>query len=398
MISFLNGLMGVQTAESADLSRRSFLGVMGGLAATALVGCGSNETIAPDGGIHPQVDGGGGTDSGADAGTLTYRIETGYAQLPCQYPSDLDAYTGKILTVCTPGGSMPGDNNQISQFDPASAARPIPSSTLLDLEDVSGRSLNKLSQLSATLGVVTANDGLYEVRLTGAGLPRFITFPSGTTYATGALRVGNKLFVTTANLDVASSTYNPGTLQIYDLATDGSILETTRRSIPTSRKNPTGLALRNANTLVVLNSGDYSPMAASSLDLIDPATEAISNTIPLGTLTAQNTDKIALSPDGDTAVIGSADGTGRVLFVNLQTGAVTPQILSGTQFHSSIRIGDGRVFVTDFNTGLLTILDLATQAVLQSLNLMTDQAGPSELLGHDLIQAMPYGAVRVYAG
>lgn len=380
-----------------DMSRRAFLATAVGGTLAAIVGCGGEDTYV-DGGMRPVPDG------GADAGASTYQLEAGYVRLPCRFPADLDLRTGSsVAALCTSGGTQPGDHNHLAQFNPAATARPILSSVSRDIEDVEGRFLNQFTELSASFGVVTANDGLYEVPLSGSGTPRHIPFPAGVTYATGALRVGNKLFVATANLN--GTAYDTGTLQIYDLAADGSILDGTRRSRNTSRRNPTGLTLLSDGSVLVLNSGDYTPSARASLDFFDPDSETLlqDDTIALGSLTAQNMGEIAV--EGDTAVIGSADGTGRVLRVNLATGEVTTQTLAGTQFHSSIKATGGRALVTDFNSGLLTLLDLLTGGILQTFNLrevlsvpsgQNVEAGPSEVFAGAFIQAIPYGGVRVY--
>lgn len=379
-----------------DMTRRAFLATTAGIFAT-LAGCGGEDTYV-DGGRRPVPDG------GTNAGTSTYQLETGYLSLACRFPADLDLRTGNsVAALCTSGGSQPGDHNHLARFNPAATARPILSSVLKDIEDVDGRFLNQFTELSASFGVVTANDGLYEVPLSGSGSPRHIPFPAGVTYATGALRVGDKLFVATANLNGAA--YDTGTLQIYDLAADGSILDGTRRSRNTSRRNPTGLTLLSDSSILVLNSGDYTPSATASLDFFDPDDETLiaEDTIELGALTAQNMGEIAV--EGDTAVIGTADGTGRVLRVNLATGEVATQTLAGTRFHSSIKTTGGRALVTDFNSGLLTLLDLLTGGILQTFNLrealgvpsgQNVEAGPSEVFAGAFIQAIPYGGVRVY--
>lgn len=378
------------------ISQRTFLAGLFSLALT-FVGCRSSEEVRdaslppPDTGMRP--------DSGMDAGRPThFQIEPNYAGLPCHYPSDIDLYMGRMIGVCTTGGSQPGDRNHLFDFDPASGTRPISSTTRLDLPAAAGRSLNQFAAApTGNRGVVTTNDGLYEVNLGSPTSNRFIAFPSGMTYGGGAVYAGNKLFVPVANL-VGITTYNPGRVLVYDVDSGGVLQEGTVRSIATSRLNPTGVALRSPSTLVVLNSGDFSTSPQAAIDLIDAASEMVQRTIQLGSLTAQVSGEIALSSDGNTAVIGTSDNSGRVLFVNLDAGTITTRTLTGTRFHSSVVIDPvyGIVSVTDFNAGTVTVLDLPTQAILQSLMVASGEAGPSETYNGSLIQATPYGAVRIF--
>lgn len=389
-------------ATQGMIARRSFLGLTG----LALLNCLSPETVKPAGKPFPNPGVGGeagtGGDDRADDGVSSYQLETGYLELPCKYAADLDRHGGSVLALCTTGGSKAGDHGHLAVFDAASAMRPIPSSLFKDIEEVPGRFLNQVIPISEALCVVTANDGFYEVPLTGSGSPRFIPFPAGVTYGAGGVRVGKKLFLATANLN--GSTYDAGGIQIYDLAADDSILENTRRSRATSRKNPTGFSILPDEKVMVVNSGDYTPGSQASLDFFNPETETLDKTVPLGTATLQNSGEAA-NEDG-IAVLGTADGSGRVFYVDLNTGEIVTRTLSGTQFHSSVKISNGRVLVTDFNSGLLTLLDLLTGGVLQTFDLREElgiaadenvEAGPSEVVDGQFIQAIPYGAVRVYA-
>jgi hypothetical protein len=306
-----------------------------------------------------------------------------------------------VVGVGTAGGGEPGDRNHLFDFDPASATRPIPSSPRLELPATDGRFLNHLAKRpTGSRAVLTANDGLYDLLLGAAPTQRYIAFPSGNNFAGGAVYAGDKLFVAAANATVngdGTMTFGTGRVLVYSLSGSGVIQESTMRSIPTTGKNPTGLALRGGSTLVVLNSGPFGAGARASLDLIDVATESVTRTIDLGTFTGQVSAEVALTEDGNMAVIGSADDS-RLTVVDLNSGFLYPTTLPGTQFHSSVKIDDdlGILYVTDFNAGSVTVLNLATRAIIQSLLLGSGEAGPSEIYDGALIQSIPYGAVRVY--
>lgn len=397
-MSLLN-LFGITSvaAQSGSLamSRRSFLGVMGGLTATALVGCdGTNPSTRPDGGT-------GGTDSGTSVPT-DFDMEANFAALPSHYPSGFSFYTDRLYGVGTAGGDQPGDRNHIFRLDPSASARPIPSSAFLELPDVPGRFLNHLGKHpSNAKAVLTTNDGFYELALGGTAGQRFVAFPSGNNFGGGAVYSANKLFVAAANGTVGSDgsvSFGTGRILIYPLNGSGVAQEAGVRGIDVTGMNPTGLALRNATTLAVLNSGpSLGGTATSSIDLIDINSETVIRTIPLGAFRAQLSGKLAITANGRTAVVGNASGTG-VLFVDLETGEITTRLIAGSQFHSSVNIEDdlGIASVTDFNAGSVTFFNLATRAIIRSLLLGFSEAGPSLFLDGDLIQSGPYGAARVF--
>lgn len=397
----LFNLFGVQSLQTAEMSRRGFLSALGTLAAVSVVGCGeSNPSNRPDGG-----GGMGGTDGGVDGGISNFQVEANFAQLPSHYPAALSFYADRLFGVGTAGGSEPGDRSHIFNLDPAAAARPIPSLAFLELPTVDGRFLNHLAKRdSGTKAALTTNDGFYELSLGGSPSQRFVAFPSGNNFGGGAAYTANKLFVAAANGTVGSDgsvSFATGRVLVYPLTVSGTAQEASVRAIDVTGKNPTGIALKNASTLVVLNSGpSVGGSAQSSLDLIDINSETVIRTIPLGAFRAQLSGKLAITADGRTAIIGSANG-GDILFVDLESTSASPisRSIAGSQFHSSVNVEDdlGIASVTDFNAGTVTFLNLATRAIIRSIMLGFTEAGPSLFLDGDLIQSGPYGAARVFA-
>jgi hypothetical protein len=400
-MSFITNLFGINNALAASaLSRRDFLRAAGGMTALALVGCGENN--AP---IRPDASGGtGGTDGGMDTGVPTdFGVEAGFAALPSHYPSSFHYYAERLFGVGTAGGGMVGDRSHIFSLDPDSASRPVPSSAFLELPEVPSRFLNHLGKRpSGTRAALTANDGFYELSLGGSPSQRFIAFPPGNGFGGGAVYAGDKLFVVVANGTIngdGTVTFGTGRILVYPLSSSGVAQEGSVRSIDVTGLNPTGLALRNASMLVVLNSGpSIGGTAGSSLDLIDVASEAVVRTIPLGAFRAQLSGGLAVTSDGRTAVVGSSTGTG-VLFVDLESGEIVSRSVAGSQFHSSVNVEDdlGIASVTDFNQGSVTFFNLVTRAIIRSVMLGFGEAGPALFLDGDLIQSGPYAAARVYA-
>jgi hypothetical protein len=402
--------------NSALVTRRGFLATLGGLSALSLTGCGSSQGTGqgtepsgasgyPGSGLDGGLGAGGGAgghagiDSGIDAQGVDahpsrFRLDADFARLPSHYSSDLAFYESRILGVATAGGPEIGDRNHLFTFDPA-ASVPIESYSELDLSGTAGRFLNGLVTRMGGQGIVTANDGFFEFGLGSPHSQRFLPFPTGTSYGGGALYAGGKLFMAAANLNGVD--YDPGAILIYDVDGAGAVQEATLRRLTTSGLNPTGVALRGTSGLAVLSSGVFGAGAQAFLDLIDMTSETVARSIPLGGLTAQVSHEIALTPDGRTAVIGTADDSGRALFVDLDTGEVVTQTIEGTRFHSSVKIDSalGIVYVSDFNGGSVTVLDLATHAVLASVALASGEAGPSEIYGGALIQSLPYAAARI---
>lgn len=398
-MAVFNTLLGIQTAaQLPEITRRNFLG-LGGLTALSLIGCG---------GEGAKIKGGAGT-GGADTGIETerpmdFRLEANFAQLPCRYPADLEGYKSRILALATPPGETTGDHNHLARFNP-NGSGPLLSSIFRDIEEVGGRRLNQFFQISDDWGAITANDGFYTFPLSGSGSPHFVSFPEGVSMGNGLQRIGNKLFVATSNglinPDGVTVTFGTGQIQIYDLAADGSLLNETPRSRNTSRRNPTGLAVRGSQ-LVILNSAPYGSVSTGSLGegSVDLMNASVVRTIVLGDLYAQVSGEIALSEDGNTAVIGTADGSGRVILLNLETEDPTSLTLPGTTFHSSVKVDRNLAYVTDYGredlgTGSVTVLDLAGRSVLRSIALMFGAAGPSEVYEGFLLQAGPYRVDRI---
>jgi len=158
--------------------------------------------------------------------------------------------------------------------------------------------------------------------------------------------------------------------------------------------NPTGTARLPDNRALVLNSGDFSPTAQALLDIIDPSTETIAKTIDLGNLTAQVNGEIALTESGEQAIIGSGDGSGRILRVDLETDSIETLAGTGTNFYSSVQVDGPLVYATDFS-GVIDVFNLEDGSRLQSLNLATGNAGPSIVFDGRLYQVAGRNVYRV---
>lgn len=386
--------------SGGDISRRSFLAGLGGLAALTIAGCGTSESDPDSGHLG---DGG----HGPDTLPSSFPVESDYATLPSRFSAALNVGSDRVVGLATTCAEpQTGDRNHLFRFDP-DAALPSLAQDEFNFEALAGRKLSNFVRRGTTnRAVVTANDGFYQLTLGSTAAPRFIEYPSGVTFGGGALYHGAKLYIAAANLDEASLAYGDGKLLVYNLDGSNWVIDTPPLQIPTSRRNPTGVALRGANELVVLNSGDFSSSSRASIDIINTASNTVARTIQLGALTAQVSSQIALTSDGRTAVIGTSDQSGRVLFVDLETGEVSsPLVLGGTTFHSSVKIDQNLVYVTDFGVddrvqpensrSSVTVLNLATRAVHHTINFLFGAAGLSEIYEGTLIQSVPYGAVRI---
>ncbi len=388
---------------SSDLSRRQLVGMaaagLGSLLIPGLIqGCqdgstkGTGET--------------GGTDGGTDAGTefvppTDFTIETLVdGSLGSEFTADLDRHQNRLLGVSTLDGG--GGANQIYALDPSANSLPIDPSLDRDFGDLGTRTLNQLAELVASRAVVTSDDfnaggasGVFEFNLeNGAEAHQaLLAFPAEYNFGGGVFYVAGKLFVPTANFN-PDFTYNPGTVLIYDVTDAGNIVAASLRVFATSGLNPTGSARLSDNRALVLNSGDFSGTAQALLDIIDPATETIEKTIDLGNLTAQVNGEIALTESGQQALIGSADGSGRVLRVDIETDTIETLVGTGTNFYSSVQVDGLLVYATDFS-GVIDVFNLENGNRLQSLNLATGNAGPSVVFDGRLYQVAGRNVYRV---
>lgn len=187
--------------------------------------------------------------------------------------------------------------------------------------------------------------------------------PGTPSFAKGIDLVGEKIFVVSSNVSFAtgSAVYKPGTVFAFD-ATRHPIA-----TIATSQVNPTSVGhfeLGGITYLAVVASG---PMNGgdnkSHLDIINPSTLALTQSIPLpfGSLGISGEITIA----GGRMAIGSADNSGRIIVLNTHDLSAAPLILtvpeafekSGFHFISMARLTpDGKYLAAgNYNTGKVAV-------------------------------------------
>lgn len=375
---------------------------------------GQERAMDPDTGNMTPID------SGRRDANVTIPVPTNftvtdqYIDLPCYYPGDIDVIGTQLFGTCTTGGGQAGDRNHIFRADLNSAARPIPSEAVVDLPEIAGVNLNQLISLSDSVAIVTANDRFYEVDL-NAGTYQENNYPDGHNSGAGGIRLGDQFVMTTSNVDFVTFGYDPagGGLFLYDVVNDG--LDTASlSSFRTAGLNTTGVALLDSARILVVNSGEFSDTAEAVIDIVDVSQlPAGSSEAPLPTersirisnLTAQVAGEAAIfgNGNGQLSVLGSAAYSnttpfaGELAFINVDTGASERMDVPGTLFHSSVKVDDTRqvAYVTDFNAGTVNVINLQERAVIQTLQVLSGEAGPSELYQGQLIQAGPYQAALV---
>jgi hypothetical protein len=403
-LNALTAAQTVQTASNLEMSRRGFL-ALGGVTALTLAGCGPSSDTGLD-----AYGGTGGTDAGGDivvpTGLGAERDGHGdlvkMVNLPWAFPSHIGYYTDRILGVGTDQAGVP---NQIFEFLPSSPDRPIAWTSRLEVGGT--RRLNYLARrTNGSRYALTTDAGFYELALGSSPSQGFVDFPAApagqVNFGGGAVYAGNKLFIALSSGSIGSDGFtvtfgDMGNLLVYDVGSSGAAQQSSRRLRETGGRNPTGLAMiPGTSTLLILNSGpvvNESPQ--SSLVLFDTNSERILHTIPLINFRAQLSGGIAVSDDGQFAVIGGASGPD-VLFVDLDIGSVgarTP--IPGTSFHPSVRLDASRgvAYVSDFS-GIVGMLDLVERTLIDSA--AVGSGGPSALAGSDLIQVIMNGAMRLY--
>jgi hypothetical protein len=352
-----------------QISRRELLS---GIVTTSLAACLTNDSNGP---ARPKF------------------VSQDYAHLIATHSAGIVNYRGRFLALGTPTKNQTnelGERNHIVEIVPSSDPR-----SFLDLPNAEELFVGGIALVSSDVAMVTG-DQLYQISLADKTyLP--ISLASNPMRSNGALRAGNKLFVTASHpISLV------GALNVYDLSSDGTITGT-GRAIATVGSNPTGLAERGSE-IIVLHTGDYGPNSLAHLSFFDFDGRRTRDALLLGAMTAQNSGTIAITSDGNTAIIGTSDNSGRVFLVDLAEGKVMTSLnlpKAVRSFHSSIVTGevDGRdyAFVTDYNSGLLMILDVEDRTFLPSINLVTDRAGPSLFHNGELIQTIPNAAVLVYS-
>lgn len=194
-------------------------------------------------------------------------------------------------------------------------------------------------------------------------------------HARGLAEVGNRIFVATANKvpnagNPAQSYFNPGTVAVFDRTT-GTFTD----FILTTDYNPNSIVAAGGRVYVV-NGGDYNPdrvppiAGPSSIDVIDPDTLEVVQNIPLGNVAAGIPGEAAVSADGSTMALTTADNSGNIVVVDLEAG--TSREVSVTAAASVSLTGisldpTGRyAYVGSFNDGVLYLVDLDTDTVVDS--------------------------------
>ncbi len=183
-------------------------------------------------------------------------------------------------------------------------------------------------------------------------------------YPKGLVEIADQVFIATSNYDEAHDDYQPGTVLAFQRATGNYGV------LSTSGYNPTSVGEANGRLLVVSSGAvDRNGLATTDgfLDIFDPLSHDLVRGIPLGRRGAGVSGEISLSPDGGTAYLPTADNSGRILAVNLNTGALREISMaaagvSGARvFFPSLQVSaDGRYgAVANFNDGKIYPLDLA---------------------------------------
>jgi DNA-binding beta-propeller fold protein YncE len=375
-----------QAAPQGMLNRREFI-ALGGITALTLAGCESSPVV-PD--AHGSV---GGSDADKPVPAHLNAEDGRFVNFPWA-PSHLVYCTDRILGVGA---------DRIFDFRPSDSQL---TPRLLFSSTGNEHSGHLARQGTGNRYVRTTNLGFYEILLGAtpdeSSPGKLISFPEPPTgqqnFGGGAVYFGDKLFIALSSgeidKDYTTVTFGAsGTLLVYGTGPDGAVQQGSRRLHPTGGRNPTGLAMiPGTKTLLILNSGPVrNESPASSLVFFDTVSETVMTTIPLNSFRAQLSGDIAVSDDGKRAVIGSSKGSD-VLFVDLQARRVADRTsMTGTSFHPSVRIDDSRgvVYVSDFLSGVVAMLNLAKPTLIDSLSLGSKiNAGPAVLAGDDLVQSV----------
>ncbi|MGH2898540.1 MAG: thrombospondin type 3 repeat-containing protein, partial [Solirubrobacteraceae bacterium] len=137
-----------------------------------------------------------------------------------------------------------------------------------------------------------------------------------TNFTSSALRIGNRLVVSTSNIQQAGSSpvFNPGTVLFFALDDSGATTTVAPASpffALTSDPNPVALTELPGGRVAVTNAGLYDASfppqvtGSGSIDSLDVATGLLVGSIPLGAGDPSGRS-LALDPTGSVAVAGSA--------------------------------------------------------------------------------------------
>lgn len=141
-----------------------------------------------------------------------------------------------------------------------------------------------------------------------------INFPKG------AALLGNRLCLTTSNLNLETMGYFDGTVLCFDYI-NGTVNDDTAQFLKTSGQNPTGIRTID-NKMWVLSSNHFEAQKETdaTLDVFDPVTMQIERTLRLGAKTMQI--EAAFLVDGSNAYIGAQMPPTEFEIVDLETGRV----------------------------------------------------------------------------
>lgn len=347
------------------ITRRAFLA---GLGSTALVGC-----LGPDFATRP-----GATDSGSGpAPADSYRglRVSKLAEFDNRFASGIVAASNTLWGVAAPAYGAAADPNHLFALDKAQESLEIiPPADQMQY-------VNFALKLEGGVLLVT-NGGLVmlpnDLNLENI---QFFGHRQGT-IGSGALTVGSRLFVTTSDFDLSRGRFGvagDGYVSAYELAA-GTMKDTPPqvKSI-TAGANPTGLAYRSSkNELVVLASGnevDQDPAVV----ILNPDTLEVKRTIPLPTgVVGQFSGHVALSDDEQYAFVGTTNGSGKLLRINLDSRAVL-EADSSASFHVSVVRTGGLVLASAFYGGLVDVFSADGLSYLDTIEL-GELAGPSGVL------------------
>ncbi len=358
-------------ASGNEVTRRSFLLTTGiGLAGLALGGCGDTESLTT-----------------GDSGTSGYGPDTG-TETGDEFVAPSDFNISELTSFETRFPSALAANASTITAALAGQIVTLPASqgdvaTALNLGNLGSRTLNAATTTTNGRAVIMSDDlngesGFYDLALDGSGTPNFWVFPEGYSYGGGATYVAS---------------YNQGAVLVYEVGGSGVVHPNSVSIIETTGFNVTSSALLDENTLVVLNSGDFSESAEARLDFINIATGLVTDSISLGNRTAQVGGNLAITDDG-RAVIGAGDRSGRALIVNLNDGTYSELSVEGGNFHSSIRVAGNLAYITDYN-GIVSVYNLIEQSLLRALDIQASEAGSSVLSEAGLIQLVNGGALLI---
>jgi hypothetical protein len=353
------------------------------------------------------------------------RLVHAYFEHGCDFPSDADHFTESgpvaspehLLIPCGDFGS-----NRLISIDITDPDHPVSRGAALAFPDGNPElgTLAHLTVLSDTRVVLGAVNGLYVLRLNGEQweIEDMVDFPNGYNTPGGIAHdeETGDIYVPLGNFD-ENFQLGQGKVLRYNLL-EGPLADQEPAEQNTTNPNPTGTKVVNllgSKTLAVVNSGPFSPDAQASVDLFDTLSfdndEGEPSNIPLGNFTASSDGEAAVGDDDNTLVVGTSSGTPAIRFADLANAVLDGEPLDlgadgSFGFLSSVQIFANLVLVTDFNAGVLSIIDWAQAELLDVHDLNSDSAGPAVALKHAIrnaerdkliaVQLLAQGAVAVF--